>query len=70
MATTSMRVMSKTVGAYPRVRRAPTGFMSGMLRFLVAVILATSLVYGSSAIEQAIAIFKTSDLRGDNVARH
>ena len=63
-------MISKTVGAYPRVRQPSTDALAVMLRFLLAVILATSLVYGSSAIEQAIAIFKTSDLRGDNVARH
>ena len=52
-------MISKTVGAYPRVRRARTDALAVMLRFLIAAIWATLLVYSSSAIEQVIAIFKT-----------
>jgi hypothetical protein len=51
--------MRRTVGAYPRVPRARTDALAMMLRFLLAVILATSLVYCSSAIEQVMSIFKT-----------
>jgi len=51
-------MMRKTVTGYPRVQRARADAVAMMLRFLLAMILATSLSYCSVAIEQAKAIFK------------
>jgi len=46
-----------TMSAYPRGRRTRDDVLAVILRFLVAVVLATSLSYCSVAVEHAKALF-------------